>query len=93
MKLISLDEPTGSGSEGGLADGGRNMLSVSGPRGIEIDGGIHEGAAMSEPMEQQVALARLAAAIERAAADLGLEEEPARFVVALEDGADQEAGA
>jgi hypothetical protein len=48
---------------------------------------------MSEPMEQQVALARLAAAIERAAADLGIEEEPARFVVALEDGADREAGA
>ncbi len=48
---------------------------------------------MSEGMDQQVALARLAAAIERAAADLGLEEEPARFVVALEDGADREAGA
>ncbi len=48
---------------------------------------------MSEGMEQQVALARLAAAIERAAADLGLEEEPARFVVALEDGAGREAEA
>ena len=48
---------------------------------------------MSERMDQQVALARLAAAIERAAADLGLEEEPARFVVALEDGAVTEAGA
>ncbi len=45
---------------------------------------------MSEPMDQQVALARLAAAIERAAADLGLEEEPARFVAALEDGAEGE---
>jgi hypothetical protein len=69
------------------------MLSVSGPRGTEIDGGIHEEARMSERMEQQVALARLAAAIERAAADLGLEEEPARFAVALEDGAEREAEA
>jgi hypothetical protein len=64
------------------------MLSVLGARGPAIDGG-----SMSERMDQQVALARLAAAIERAAADLGLEEEPARFVVALEDGADREAGA
>jgi hypothetical protein len=48
---------------------------------------------MTDLMDQQVAVARLAAAIERAAADLGLEEEPARFVVVLEDGADREAGA
>jgi hypothetical protein len=48
---------------------------------------------MSDRIDQQVVLARLAAAIERAAADLGLEEEPARFVVALEDGADREPGA
>jgi len=47
---------------------------------------------LSGAQAQQVALARLAAAIERAAADLGLEEEPARFVVALDDGADREAG-
>ena len=46
---------------------------------------------MTERLEKQVVLARLAAAIERAAADLGIEEEPARFAVALEDGADQEA--
>ena len=48
---------------------------------------------MNERTEQQAALARLAAAIERAAGDLGLEEEPARFAVALEDGADQETAA
>jgi hypothetical protein len=72
--------------------GGRNILSV----GAQRDRRSTEEsmrAAMSERMEQQVALARLAAAIERAAADLGLEEEPARFVVALEDGADEQAGA
>jgi hypothetical protein len=33
------------------------------------------------------ALADVAAAIERAAADLALAEEPARFVAALDDGA------
>lgn len=48
---------------------------------------------MNERADQQIVLARLAAAIERAAADLGLEEEPARFAVALEDGADPEARA
>jgi len=48
---------------------------------------------MNERAEQQVVLARLAAAIERAAADLGLEEEPARFAVALDDGAKREADA
>ena len=40
---------------------------------------------MSESQTQQVELANLAAAIERAAADLALAEEPARFVAALED--------
>jgi hypothetical protein len=44
---------------------------------------------MNDPIAQQVVLARLAAAIERAAGDLGLEEEPARFAVALDEGAEQ----
>jgi len=60
---------------------------------IRCPGPEIEGDPMSERAEQQVVLARLAAAIERAAADLGLEEEPARFAVALDDGANQEADA
>jgi hypothetical protein len=44
---------------------------------------------MSESKAQQVELANLAAAIERAAADLALAEEPARFVAALEDLAEE----
>jgi hypothetical protein len=40
---------------------------------------------MSESKRPQVDLADLAAAIERAAADLALAEEPSRFVAALED--------
>ena len=40
---------------------------------------------MSESKTQQVELANLAAAIERAAADLALAEEPSRFLVALDD--------
>ncbi len=43
---------------------------------------------MSDAKAQQVALAQLSAAIERAAVDLGLGEEPARFIQALEEGAD-----
>src|SRR5262245_55944469 len=46
------------------------------------------GRAMSDSSAQQAALAQLSAAIERAAADLGLGEEPARFIQALEAGAD-----
>ncbi len=45
---------------------------------------------MGESKSQQVMLAHLASVIERAAADLALEEEPARFAAALEDGADPE---
>jgi hypothetical protein len=42
---------------------------------------------MDDAKAQQAALARLRAAIERAAVDLSLEEEPARFVAALDDNA------
>ena len=42
---------------------------------------------MSDPKTQQLELANLAAAIERAAADLSLAEEPSRFIAALEGGA------
>jgi hypothetical protein len=45
---------------------------------------------MSVTKTQQVELANLAAAIERAAGDLGLAEEPSRFIAALEDGAAEE---
>ena len=45
---------------------------------------------MDESRQSQAVLAYLASVIERAAADLGLEEEPARFAAALEDGADRE---
>jgi hypothetical protein len=44
---------------------------------------------MSESKAQQVELANLAAAIERAAAELALAEEPSRFVAALEDLAEE----
>jgi hypothetical protein len=45
---------------------------------------------MTEPRTQQVDLANLAAAIERAAADLSLAEEPSRFIAALEEAAPEE---
>ena len=44
-----------------------------------------------ESRAQQVDLANLAAAIERAAVDLALAEEPSRFIVALEEGAEEQA--
>jgi hypothetical protein len=43
---------------------------------------------MSDSKSQQVVLAHLASVIERASGDLALEEEPARFAAALEDGAE-----
>jgi hypothetical protein len=48
------------------------------------------GRAMTESRSQQVDLAGLAAAIERAAADLALAEEPSRFIAALEEAAEEE---
>jgi len=45
---------------------------------------------MTESRSQQVDLANLAAAIERAAADLALAEEPSRFIAALEAAAEEE---
>ena len=45
---------------------------------------------MSDTKTQQGELANLAAAIERAAADLGLAEEPSRFIAALEEAATPE---
>ena len=51
------------------------------------------GDAMTEPSSGQVELANLLAAVERAAADLALAEEPARFIAALEQGAPEEAAA
>ena len=42
---------------------------------------------MSESKTSQVELANLGAAIERAAADLALAEEPSRFIAALEEAA------
>jgi hypothetical protein len=45
---------------------------------------------MSEPLTQQVELANLAAAIERAAGDLALAEEPSRFIAALDEAAVEE---
>jgi hypothetical protein len=47
---------------------------------------------MTESRTQQVDLANLAAAIERAAADLALAEEPSRFIAALEEAAGEEEG-
>ena len=44
---------------------------------------------MSEPKTEPVELANLAAAIERAAADLALGEEPSRFIAALEADAEE----
>jgi hypothetical protein len=41
---------------------------------------------------QQAAVAQMAAVIERAAGDLALAEEPARFIAALEAAGDPEAG-
>ena len=43
---------------------------------------------MSEPRTSRADLADLAAAIERAAADLALAEEPSRFAAALEEAAE-----
>ena len=45
---------------------------------------------MTESRSQQGDLANFAAAVERAAADLSVAEEPSRFIVALEDAADEE---
>jgi hypothetical protein len=45
---------------------------------------------MTESQTQQVDLANLAAAIERASADLALAEEPSRFVAALEEAAEEQ---
>jgi hypothetical protein len=45
---------------------------------------------MTDFRTEQVDLANLAAAIERAAGDLALAEEPARFIAALEEGAEEE---
>ena len=47
---------------------------------------------MTDSRTQQVDLANLAAAIERAAVDLALAEEPSRFIVALEEAAGGGAG-
>ena len=44
---------------------------------------------MSEPKTQPAELAYLAAAIERAAGDLALGEEPSRFIAALDAGAEE----
>ena len=45
---------------------------------------------MGEGNAQQAALAQMAAVIERAAGDLALAEEPARFIAALEGDGDPE---
>jgi len=45
---------------------------------------------MSDPKTHQAELANLAAAIERAAADLAVAEEPSRFIAALEEAATEE---
>jgi hypothetical protein len=45
---------------------------------------------MIETKTQQTDLANLAAAIERAAADLAVAEEPSRFILALEEGAEED---
>ncbi len=44
---------------------------------------------MNERKLLQAELANLAAAIERAAADLALAEEPSRFIAALEEAAEE----
>jgi hypothetical protein len=46
---------------------------------------------MTESRAQQVDLANLVAAIERAAVDLALAEEPSRFIAALEESAEESA--
>jgi hypothetical protein len=45
---------------------------------------------MTESRTQQVDLANMAAAMERAAADLAVAEEPSRFIAALEEAAEEE---
>jgi hypothetical protein len=45
---------------------------------------------MTERRTEQLDLANLAAAIERAAADLSLAEEPSRFIALLEEAAGEE---
>ncbi len=45
---------------------------------------------MHERESLRADLANLAAAIERAAADLALAEEPSRFIAALEEAAEEE---
>ena len=45
---------------------------------------------MSDPRTEQSELANLVAAIERAAVDLALCEEPSRFIVALEQAAPED---
>jgi hypothetical protein len=45
---------------------------------------------MSDPKSQQSDLANLVASIERAAADLAVAEEPSRFILALEEGAEED---
>ena len=47
---------------------------------------------MSESPTQHVDLANLTAAIERAAVDLTLAEEPSRFIAALEESAGEQEG-
>lgn len=51
---------------------------------------MEDGDMSEDPKAQQLRLAELAAAIERAAGDLAVGEEPARFIQALEDEADRE---
>jgi hypothetical protein len=48
---------------------------------------------MDESKTGQAVLAQLASVIERAAGDLSLAEEPARFIAALEDESDPEGAA
>lgn len=48
---------------------------------------------MTEPSTTQAELANLLAAIERAAVDLALAEEPARFTAALEQAGTEEGDA
>ena len=45
---------------------------------------------MGDEKQQQVAVAHLVSVIERAAGDLALAEEPARFVAALENEGDSD---
>jgi hypothetical protein len=57
-----------------------------------LAGDRHRGGerTMEESRTQQATLARLASVIERAAGDLSLAEEPARFIAALEGEGDPE---